>query len=226
MSDIDHTAIYRGVRLRLSDLALQLSDEQLDAIAPATPDWRVRDVIAHLGGGTADIVAGNLDGVASDAWTSAQVEARRDWPIAEVIDEWARCAEVVEPMIADIPAQMRAMLVIDALTHEHDVRGAVGQPGERHGEGISFAARSIARGLSAQRGDEPAIELALDGDAVVLGQGSAEVSVSAGAFELFRAGVGRRSLGQIAAWDWDGPAQPAAMVLGRFSPPRDEDLIE
>jgi uncharacterized protein (TIGR03083 family) len=226
MTDVDHTAIYRGVRLRISELALQLDDARLDAIAPATPTWRVRDVIAHLGGATADMVAGNLEGVASDAWTQAQVDARLDWPITKVIDEWTRCAEVVEPMIADIPAQMRAMLTIDAISHEHDVRGAVDRPGARDGEGIAFAATSIARGLHAQRGDEPAITLILDGEQVVLGQGTPHTTVTTTAFELVRAGVGRRSLEQIEAWTWQGPADPEAMVLGRFSPPRTDPLLE
>ena len=92
MSDIDHGAIYRGVRLRITGLVRDLPDEVLNRIAPATPEWRVRDVVAHLAGGTADIVSGNLDGVASDDWTQVQVEARRDTPIGEVLDEWARCA--------------------------------------------------------------------------------------------------------------------------------------
>ena len=35
------------------------------AIAPATPEWRVHDVLAHLVGVPADILAGRLDGVAS-----------------------------------------------------------------------------------------------------------------------------------------------------------------
>ena len=37
----------------------------------------------------------------SDEWTGAQVVARRDVPIGEVLDEWARCSVIVEPMIAE-----------------------------------------------------------------------------------------------------------------------------
>ena len=37
----------------------------------------------------ADILAGRLDGVASDAWTEAQVAPRRDLPTAALLDEWA-----------------------------------------------------------------------------------------------------------------------------------------
>lgn len=226
MNDIDHTAIYRGVRLRLSELAAELDDATLDRTTPAAPAWRVRDVYAHLGGATADMVAGNLEGVASDAWTQAQVDARSDWPIARVIDEWTRCAEVVEPLIADIPAMMRSMLLIDAITHEHDVRGAVGRRGARDGEAMDFAAAGMVRGLSNQRGDAASVRLVVDGDDHLLGTGEPVATVSTTAFELVRAGVGRRSLAQIASWAWEGTPEPDALVLSRFSPPRPEPLVE
>ena len=57
MADIDHAAIYRSIRLRVTDLVGNLPDDVLDRQAPATPAWRVRDIVAHLAGGTADIVA-------------------------------------------------------------------------------------------------------------------------------------------------------------------------
>jgi uncharacterized protein (TIGR03083 family) len=226
MSSIDHAALYRGVRLRLSELAAELNAPTLDQTTPATPAWRVRDVYAHLGGATADIVAGNLEGVASDEWTQAQVDARRDWPITDVIDEWTRCAEVVEPLIADIPGLMRSMLLIDAITHEQDIRGAVGRPGARDSDAIAFAATGVVRGLASARGNAPALRLLVDGGEHVLGTGAPVATVSTSAFELARAGVGRRSLAQIAAWAWEGTPEPEALVLARFSPPRDEPLEE
>jgi len=39
--------------------------------------------------------AGNLDGVATDPWTAAQVDARRDQPLAAILDEW----EVNDPQV-------------------------------------------------------------------------------------------------------------------------------
>ena len=96
MIDIDHAAVYRGVRVRIAALVGELPEETLEFVAPATPEWRVRDVVAHLAGGTADIVSGNLTDVASDEWTGGSVwDARRDVPISEVLDEWARCSTMV-----------------------------------------------------------------------------------------------------------------------------------
>jgi len=159
MSDIDHAAVYRGVRVRVAALVCELPEETLDVIAPATPEWRVRDVVAHLAGATADIVSGNLADVASDEWTGAQVDARRGIPIGEVLDEWARCSAIVEPMIAKFDPLMRAMLLTDAVTHEHDVRGALGVPGERDSDAIAYAFRGIAGGIGSQRGDTGALRI-------------------------------------------------------------------
>ena len=41
-----------------------------------------------MAGVNTDIVNGNLDGVASDAWTDAQVTTRREWAVEELLDEW------------------------------------------------------------------------------------------------------------------------------------------
>src|SRR2546430_15013614 len=84
----DYAQTYGALRSRVSDLVRGADDEQLQRHTPAAPEWRVRDVVAHLSGITADINAGNLDGVATDPWTARQVDARRDWSIEQVLDEW------------------------------------------------------------------------------------------------------------------------------------------
>lgn len=223
---IDHAAIYRGVRTRISDLVRELPDHDLDRIAPATPAWRVRDVVAHLAGATADAVSGNLDGVASEAWTGAQVAARRDVPIAAVLEEWEQCSQLVEPAIATLPALMRTMLLTDAVTHEHDIRGTLGRPGARDSDGIAFAFRGVTRGLGSQRDDAGALRIQHDAGDVVLGEGEPTATLRTSRFEVVRAAVGRRSLDQIAAWDWDGEAHPETMVLAMFSPARPTPLEE
>ena len=41
---------YRNARARVSDLAATLSAAQLRVSVPATPEWTVHEVIAHLVG--------------------------------------------------------------------------------------------------------------------------------------------------------------------------------
>ena len=226
MIDIDYAAVYRGVRVRIAALVCELPEETLEFVAPATPEWRVREVVAHLAGATADIVSDNLADVASDEWTAAQVDARRDVPIGEVLNEWARCSAIVEPMIARFDPPMRAMLLTDAVTHEHDVRGALGVPGERDSDAIGYAFRGVSGGIGAQRGDTGALRIRHDAGESVVGAGEPTATVRTTRFEIVRASVGRRSRGQIAAWDWEGDSRPESVVLARFAPPRVTPLNE
>jgi uncharacterized protein (TIGR03083 family) len=226
MSDIDHAAVYRGVCVRVTALVTELPEEILNVVAPATPEWRVRDVLAHLAGATADIVSGNLADVASDEWTGAQVDARRHVPIADVLEEWARCSAIVEPMIAKFDPLMRAMLLTDAVTHEHDVRGALGVPGERDSDAIAYAFRGVSGGIGSQRGEAGALRILHDAGVSVVGAGEPAATVRTTRFEIVRAGVGRRSYDQIAAWDWEGDSRPESVVLARFAPPRVSPLNE
>jgi len=226
VSDVDQGTIYRDIRVRITALVRELPDQTLDYVAPATPEWRIRDLIAHLAGGTADIVAGNLADVASEDWTSAQVEARRNILIGDVLEEWARCSAIVEPMIAKFDPLMRAMLLTDAVTHEHDLRGALGVPGERESDAVAYAFRGVAGGIGRQRGDTGALRILHEAGETVVGAGEPTATVQTTRFEVVRASVGRRSYDQIAAWDWEGDARQETVVLARFAPPRTAPLNE
>ena len=73
MTEVDATACadaYRALRERVSELVRAADPTALDAVAPATPEWRVRDVFAHMVGVNSDIVSGTLAGVGTDPWTA------------------------------------------------------------------------------------------------------------------------------------------------------------
>ena len=72
-----HDVAYRELRDRVRSVAEQVEPSALEQLAPATPKWRVHDVLAHLVGVPEDVVHGRLDGIASDAWTQAQVDRRQ-----------------------------------------------------------------------------------------------------------------------------------------------------
>ena len=226
MGDVDYAAVYRGVRLRIVALVDELPKEALDRVAPATPEWRVRDIVAHLAGSTADIVSGNLADVASDAWTAAQVDARRNVSIGEVLEEWKQCSAIVEPMIAEFDPLMRAMLLTDAVTHEHDLRGALAAAGERESDALVYAFRGLSGAIGGQRGDTGALRILHEAGEAVTGTGEPTAEVRTSRFEIVRAGVGRRSYEQIAAWAWEGDFRAETVVLPRFTPPRATPLDE
>src|SRR5258706_272293 len=66
---MDIAALYLEGRVRLLALAADIDDEAVATKVPTCPQWTVHDVYAHQGGAAADILAGRLEGVATDAWT-------------------------------------------------------------------------------------------------------------------------------------------------------------
>jgi uncharacterized protein (TIGR03083 family) len=225
----DYETTYRDLRLRVIDLVGDQPSEVVEQLAPGTPEWRVRDVVAHLGGVCDDIAHGSLEGVASDAWTDAQVAKRRDWPFARVLDDWIEHAQVVEPMMNAIGHPMGQML-FDAWTHEQDVRGALGVPGARSGTAVELALQWLVdtngAGLPAGVLAPAPLRVIADGEELVLGSGEPGTTVRTSKFEFLRALAGRRSLDQVRALDAAGAPLESVLFFGGFFTPASRDIVE
>jgi len=61
----DWAEVYRSNVDAVTALAEGLTPEQLSRRVPATPDWDVHDVLAHLAGAPADALSGRMDGAPS-----------------------------------------------------------------------------------------------------------------------------------------------------------------
>ena len=217
----DYPAAYGELRGRVIGLLRDADDSQVNAPAPATPEWRVRDIAAHLTGVCADVLAGNLDGVATDDWTDKQVVDRRDRPFAEVLAEWEEKGAAIDDALPDFPEIAAGQMITDATTHEHDIRGALEQPGGRDSSALDVAFHWGARVISAS---EP-LRLESEAGAVVAGEGEPTATVKTTRFEFVRSYTGRRSLDQMRAYEWDGEPRPEQLVLMIFSP-RETPLVE
>lgn len=147
MTDVG--ALYGQSRERVTQLLSGVSDEEAKAPVPTCPNWSVHDVLAHLSGVCADVLSGNVGGVASDPWTAAQVDARRDKRVAEILTEWNELAPQVESFANNFPGRVGEQFVTDGVTHEHDIRLALGRPGARDGEAVLVGADFIVMGLGA-----------------------------------------------------------------------------
>jgi uncharacterized protein (TIGR03083 family) len=218
---------YAAGRQRISALVLEPAAAAVPV--PACPEWTVHNVLSHVAGICADILAGRLDGVTTPAWTDAQVRVRRDVLTADVVAEWVETAPQIEAMV-DQFGSAGQQLVADLTTHEHDIRGALGRPGARDSDGVAIGVEFLlTMGLEptlAERG-LPALELVIDDDKLVLGTGSPAARLDAHRFEFLRAWTGRRSVGQIRSMDWSGDVDPylAAFAWGPFTPAA-VDIIE
>jgi uncharacterized protein (TIGR03083 family) len=248
-------AAYDQTRLRIAGLVAELDDEKAALSVPACPEWSVHDVVAHVTGNCADIINGNLDGVASDEWTAAQVEARKERSLSDIVAEWDEVGPQIAAMIDDFPGRYGNQTVGDVTVHEHDLRGALEQPGARDSEaidiGLDFLVDFMLRMAATSQGLGP-LEVRAGDRSWIIGTGEpppvdpqpwflavgAEEetptsegrpvgTLSASPFELFRAATGRRSADQIRNFDWSLDSEPFLPMFG-FGPftIRESDLVE
>lgn len=226
--ELDVGAVYAEGRDRVVGFLADLPTEQVTMTVPACPEWRVQDVLAHLSGSCADILAGRLDGVGTDPWTAAQVANRRDRDIGEIIAEWNENAPQVEAIAKDFgPAGEQ--WVFDFATHEQDLRGALATPGARDSDAWRIAMEFITTAFHAtvaQRGLAPVRIVTADREWIPDGVTPVE-TLTVDPFELGRALTGRRSPDQVCAFEWstDPEAYLVAFEFGPFTL-RPTDLVE
>ena len=111
---------YKGVRARVRAAVEAAAPDAMSATCPATPEWRVHDLLAHLVGVANDVREGRIDGVATNPWTQAQVDARLTMSEAEMLDTWDADSVAIEPLFEAVGFGTFGQMVFDAVTHEYD----------------------------------------------------------------------------------------------------------
>lgn len=122
---------YVQLRDRVVELLRTTPESDGDLTVPHCPEWTVRELVSHIVGVPEDILAGRMEGVTTDAWTAAQVGRHRGETLAELADAFVSLAPRFDEVLPSIPAPINSQMVMDAVTHEHDLRHAIGRPGER-----------------------------------------------------------------------------------------------
>jgi uncharacterized protein (TIGR03083 family) len=191
----DWAELYRANIAAVTSLAEGLSDDQLTARVPASPEWSVREVLAHLAGSPADALSGRMDGAPGPEWTARHVGERSGRSKDELV---AEIRGVVDGVVASIEGNDRPALVWNVAVHHADLHEALdkGIPPEHMWQPVVDAMRpSLAENAAAFAGVSD--------------------------YELFRAFFSRRSRAQVAAWD-TGLDQDTLDGIGIFGP-RDDD---
>lgn len=230
----DAATAYRGIYRRI-DALLRNRAEIADLRVPACPAWTIRETVAHLAGTAQDINSRNLEGVGSDTWTRAQVDRTADCGMDELLDRWS---VAIDPVMARLSQngleRPAAQLVFDSLTHEHDIRGALGEPGARGHDPafvVALGFLTITYDEMATKNKLPALELTTPtlgtlqlGDPLIATE---HVCLSVSDFEALRAFGGRRSVRQLSTLPWHGEPMGVLIALGNnaIRPPM-LDLIE
>jgi uncharacterized protein (TIGR03083 family) len=215
----DLPVLYRAARERVTGLVAGLGDSALGTRVAACPAWTVRDVLAHLAAIAEDAVGGRLTGPPTDDVTAAQVARFRGRGIAAVLATWAAAAPQFEQVIGRF-AVWPAM--IDVVSHEHDIRGALGRPGARGSDAVWHAAGWLLAGL---RSPVPLRIVVEDAEFLAGPAGEPALELTTTRFEALRWRMGRRSRDQLAALGWSGDPAPVLDHLAVFGPAA-TDVIE
>ncbi len=230
---------YRRAHDRIVEV---LAGKDPDTPVPATPGWTATDVVRHLTGLAVDVTEGVVEGYASDEWTAAQVAARRDMTLEEVLTEWAGVLDRASALLDDVealglpdvirssagafPAKAFAPMAIgDIIHHEFDLRNAYGDRSGRDLMDLHFVAaghvRSIrpnfeSRGLPTIRVESTDAGMGWD-----VGYGEPVATLRASSFEIMRGIGGRRTRGEMLGMGWDGDPEPFidAMVITYMAMP-------
>jgi uncharacterized protein (TIGR03083 family) len=240
---LDLAEAYAETQQHLIEVVRACSQEALSTKVPASPDWSVKDVVAHVTGVAHDAVRGSIPDELNlvealhdpaqaemrEDLTAQQVATRRDRSLDEIVGEWNSLLEELLPMIRGQQPWPRpvpfadAILVTDVAVHAQDVRGALGTPGDRESAGVGVALVSYATALG--------LRLALNGLAPlrikygekerIAGQGEPSVTWEGDRWEIFRALSGRRSGSQILAMSWIGDPTPYVPLIPAYGPRAD-----
>jgi len=201
--DADVVSAYIGVRSRIVELLRELPESEATTVVPACPDWNVAELVSHVVGVVDDIIGDRMEGVTTDPWTQAQVERLRGRSLAELADHYASVGQQFDPMLPFVPTPRNSQLVMDAVTHEHDLREAVGRPGAHDSMAVKVAVGWL---LDMVEGRHEGMAAELE---------AAGVST----FDLLRSLTGRRSAAQMAAMGLPADTIVAALAGSPLKPP-------
>ena len=189
------------------------SAEQVEGRVPACPDWTARDLFSHMVGLGSDVVAGDEPDDHNEDWTAKQVAERRGRTVDDLVEEWRETAEPLRTwMRANGPRPLG-----DVVIHEQDLRGALGVPGAKDGDGVAAIRDRFAPRVGQRLPGGTTLGLvgknwswASDGG----DPEQADVVLHADEFELHRAALARRSAAQLRSWTTKGDIEP---VLDAFA---------
>jgi uncharacterized protein (TIGR03083 family) len=216
----DYGTTYRESQGRIMAL---VNNQNADLPVPACPGWTVKDVVAHLSGVLDDHRKGDLDGAPGSPWTAAQVASRRHRSLSEIGAEW----HILGNTSPHAFQNQGNVLVADIISHEFDIKGAIGNTQHRDLLAVRSATLFFLSGVDRmfrQNGISP-LRILVEDKPLDLGEGEPRGSVEMGWWETMRVVSGRRSADQVRSLTWTGDPGQWIDHLFVFGP-RETDLVE
>ena len=242
----DLADVYEATRRSISQIVEGLPPTDLDRRVPATPEWTVKDVVAHLVGDLDRLLAGDFPveffmGFGEEArvavlnsWTEKQVTSRADRSLEELLAEWEEAAARVTEMMRGrvpwpdgMPSFVDRVLVTDIGVHLQDLCGALGFERDRLGAPVRIGLGGYVAVMDVRirQAQLPALRIEAEDKAWTPGGDEPGATLRSDRWELFRAMSGRRSPDQLREYEWTGDPEP---YLEYFYPygVRNDALVE
>lgn len=209
-----HDLAYRHTRRNLLSILTDRT-ECADVPVPACPGWTVSDTVAHLVANCRQAER-NLLGRPDHGRTPAG--------LAGMLSEWERSAAGVERGIRRARSRLAgSVLVMDAFTHEFDIRTALGVslPVWHAATRSAFQMAVDGFGTAVSCLGRPPLRLETEDGAWNVGSGAPSAVVFGTTHDLYRSLVGRRTAEQIGQLSWTAEPAPwmPAFTWGPFTPP-------
>ena len=203
LPDAEVVLAYLEFRDRIVSLIREIPESQASFSVPLCPNWEVSSLISHIVGVPEDILAGRMEGVTTDAWTQAQVDRHEGESLSQLAGALLATATEFDVLLPHIPSPVNSQLVMDAVTHEHDLRHAVGRSDAQDSLAVTVALGWLLN--------------MVEGKAPGRAQELSDSGVSR--FQLVRCLTGRRSIDQMNQLGLDGNAIAALLKGTPLIPP-------
>lgn len=216
--DLDTVPNHVAYRAAVQNVTRLVADHAIpDTLPiPACPEWTARDLVAHLAGVCALAIG------RTSAWPQV-TRSSAELDIGGLAEEWARMAEQAQSVLAACGDRRGSIMVLDAFTHELDLRYAAGVALPAEHPAFSRAFEVLLNGFSAEvvAHDLPAVLIAVDGRQWKAGVGEPAATLSGDRYDIYRSLAGRRTHEQITRlrWSRDSHRWLPAFTWGPFHPP-------
>lgn len=213
---------YLATRERMAALALTASPVAQAAMVPSCPEWTVKDLMGHVVALPAAIASGDLPGDDLGAWLDDLILGRRQQPMEDLVGEWMALDDAIAAVL-----DRSEVLYGDLGVHEHDLRGALGEPDHDALETEVFLPRTVAAFAGPLR--------AAGLDAIVVRHPSGECRshdapagwiLEVSPWEATRALNSRRTAAELRALPGSGDPEPFIPVLDAHLPLPAHSLAE
>ncbi|MEV6348279.1 maleylpyruvate isomerase N-terminal domain-containing protein [Actinoplanes sp. NPDC051851] len=217
-SDDAMLTAYLDSARRIITLAREVGETAAPEPVPACPAWTIRDLLAHVTSVGRLTSSGTGFGDDPQKTVDREVSARRQTSLAGIADEFESVLPTVEARFA---GRSVGPLVVDLVSHEHDLRTALGPAYRDHEAGLPEALSAMVAwvrylDLVGERGlllRTPEVAALFGGPQV-----AAEVDLP-DAWELFRLLGVRRSADQLRAYRQNGDGSLLFDVTSRYPLP-------